>query len=78
MTRFYWEANYGTGELRIFAGGVDFAGIIPITASLALVAMGGYLGACSGDPGGARVEWRCGFNEHGEERGRKKKRKGKA
>jgi hypothetical protein len=35
--------------------------------------MGRYLGACSGDPGGARVEWRCGFNEHGEERGRKKK-----
>jgi hypothetical protein len=58
MTPFYWEANYGTGELRIFACGVDFAGIIPITASLALVAMGGYLGACRwGSQGGAcRVE----------------------
>lgn len=57
------------GELRIFAWGVDFAGIIPITASLPLVAMGGYLGAWSGDPGGrARVEWRCGFNEPGEEK----------
>lgn len=52
MTPFYWEANYGTGELRIFACRVDFAGIIPITA---LVAMEISWGLAGGVPGGGKV-----------------------